>query len=435
MKPNEYDVIVVGGGIAGICAATSAARHGARTLLVERYGFLGGMSTAGMVTPFMKFWIQNGANERKPLVGGIFEEINRRLFAVGGLVENGFSAIAFKRVAAEMLVASGVEVRLHSLMLAAQTANRRLQKIILPDAAYAAKVFIDTSGDAELVYHAGAPWRKGDEATGHLQAMTMFFRLGGIAVERAVGAVRQNPKNFFAWSTAKYDPDKIISIAGYFDLVKKAQAEKRLQENLEYFFFTSLPAYGEAAFNTTNILGLDGSSSFDLTKAEIEGRRQVFAVFKILREEAPGFENSYLIETGVQVGVRETRRAVGDYLVTGDDVISGRKFPEAIARACYGIDIHAQKGESSRMEHLPEGQYYEIPLGAIIVKDVDNLLVAGRCISSTREGHAALRIQATSAAVGEAAGLLAALSARGNGDVRAVPYRDLREPLRKIGNV
>ncbi|MDZ7269462.1 MAG: FAD-dependent oxidoreductase [candidate division KSB1 bacterium] len=435
----HHDVIVVGGGIAGICAAASAARLGARTLLIERYGFLGGMSTAGMVTPFMKFWIETEGGRRQPLVGGLFEELTQRMAAIGGMIENGFSALAFKRVAAEMLLEAGVELRLHAVMLGARVEHGRVQSILLQQGRalqpHSARVFIDTSGDGELLLHAGAPWRKGDEQTGRLQAMTLFFRLGGIDLEAAVAHVAAHPEQFFAWSTKEYHPGRIVAIAGYYDLVRRARQAGLLSEAVDYFFFTSLPAFGEAAFNTTNILGLDGSSSRDLTAAEIEGRRQVFTIAGLLRAGAPGFEHAHLIETGVQVGVRETRRAVGDYVMTGEDVMHARKFPDRIARGCYGIDVHGQKDEPSRMEHLPPGQYYEIPLGTIIVKDWENLLVAGRCLSATRAGHAALRIQATSAAVGEAAGALAALALPHAGRVRQVPLAQLQEHLGKLGNI
>lgn len=440
LSPRQsHEVIVVGGGVAGICAAASAARLGARTLLVERYGFLGGMSTAGMVTPFMKFWIETEDGRRQPLVGGLFEELTQRMAAIGGMIENGFSALAFKRVATEMLIEAGVELRLHALMLGAHVEDRTVRSVLLQHNGapqpHSAAVFIDTSGDGELLLHAGAPWRKGDEQTGLLQAMTMFFRMGGIDLEAAVAHVAAHPEQFFAWSTKEYHHERIVAIAGYYDIIRQARQRGLLPEAVEYFFFTSLPAYGEAAFNTTNILGLDGSSSFDLTAAEIEGRRQVFTIANLLRARAPGFERSYLIETGVQVGVRETRRAVGDYAVTGEDVMGARKFPDRIARGCYGVDVHGQKGEKSRMEHLQPGQYYEIPLGAIIVQDWENLLVAGRCLSATRAGHAALRIQATSAAVGEAAGALAALARPHGGRVRQVAPALLQAHLSKAGNI
>ncbi len=436
---EHYDVIVAGAGIAGLSAAIAAARNGSSVLLVERYGFVGGMSTAGMVSPFMKYWIQREDGNKVPLVGGIFEEINQRMAALGGMIENGFSALAFKQIVSEMLIRAGVDCALFTSTIAVERNETTIRSLTIQNGTtrktISATVFIDTTGDAELLYLADAPWVKGDERTGMLQAMTTFFRVGGIDLAAACDDVRNHPDQYFDWSTKVYDPQQIVSIAGYHDIVRRAHERGDLPEAVTYFFFTSLPGFGETAFNTTNILGLDGSSSVDLTQAEIEGRRQVLRSFSIIKKECAGFARSYLIETSVQVGVRETRRAVGDYAMTGSDVRTGAKFPDAIARANYGVDIHGQKGEQSVMEYLKEGEYYEIPVRSLIVKEVNNLLTAGRSISSTREGHAALRIQATSSATGEAAGLLAATAVRNGTALRDVPVETIQTILQKSGNI
>lgn len=436
---STYDVIVAGAGIAGISAAIAAARNGAATLLVERYGFIGGMSTAGMVSPFMKYWIQQQDGKKIPLVGGIFEEINRRMAAIGGMVENGFSALAFKQVVTDMLIRDGIDMALFTSTIGVERNNDHIEALRIQCGTTTkrieGKIFIDTTGDAELLYLARAPWTKGDEKTGLLQAMTTFFRVGGIDLAAACDDVREHPDQYFDWSTKEYHPASIVSIAGYHDIVRRAHERNAIPDAVTYFFFTSLPGSGETAFNTTNILGLDGSSSVDLTQAEIEGRRQVMRSFGIIKRECPGFQRSYLIETSVQVGVRETRRAVGEYAVSGEDVRGGRKFPDAVARANYGVDIHGQKSERSVMEYLAEGEYYEIPVRALIVKEVENLLTAGRSISSTREGHAALRIQATSSATGEAAGLVASMAVNDNVPVRQVPYAAVQSILHEKGNI
>ncbi len=436
---STYDVIVAGGGIAGISAAIAAARNGSSTLLIERYGFVGGMSTAGMVSPFMKYWVEHSNGKKIPLVGGIFEEINLRMAAIGGMVENGFSALAFKAVAAELLVSTGVDVALFTSTIGVDRNEQQITSIQIQSGNISrkieGKIFIDTTGDAEVLYLAQAPWIKGDEKTGLLQAMTTFFRVGGINLAAACRDVKEHPDQYFDWSTNEYHPDSIVSIAGYKDIIHRAHERKDLPESVTYFFFTSLPGTGETAFNTTNILGLDGSSSVDLTTAEIEGRRQVVRSFGIIKRECPGFELSYLIETSVQVGVRETRRAVGEYAVTGADIRGGAKFPDAIARGNYGVDIHGQKNEQSVMEYLKEGEYYEIPVRSLIVKNVENLLTAGRSISSTREGHAALRIQATSSATGEAAGLVASTAVKENIPVRQIPYATIQSILHERGNI
>lgn len=426
---TKYDVIVAGAGIAGISAAVNASRQGVSVLLIEHYSFVGGMSTAGMVSPFMKHSV-NGDT----LVRGVFEDIEIEMRNRNGMIDNGFYASSFRAAAFNLLSSSDCTVLLHSEILKVNRIKNKIDSltVLISGIEYVirADVFIDTTGDAQILYLGNFPFAKGDEKTGKLQALTMFFRMINIDIKTVTDYAKANKDNFFDWMEYDFDFKKIISIAGYFKQVKKAISEGRLQEDVQYIFFTTLPESGEGSFNTSNILGIDASTSYNLTKAELVGRNQVAQIVKLLQNEIPGFENSILLETAVQVGVRETRRAIGDYAVTGDDIKYGHKFDDAIARAVYGIDIHGQKDEDSRMEHLPEGQYYEIPVRSLIVKVADNLLVAGRCISSTREGHSALRIQPTSAATGEACGALAALSVKQNKSIRQVYYSDLEQLIK-----
>lgn len=423
---NKYDVIVVGGGIAGVSAGVRAGKEKAKTLLIEHYGFVGGMSTAGMVSPFMKHQV-NGDT----LVKGVFQDIENEMRKRNGMIDNGFYANTFRTAAYHLLSEANCSILFNSEIIKVNRIDNRINSLTVlvenQQIEIEADVFIDTTGDAQILYLGDFPWVKGDETTGKLQALTLFFRMGNIDIQKATDYVKNHKDDFFKWMTYDFDFTKIISIAGYFSNVEKAIEEGRLNPDVEYIFFTTLPESGEGSFNTSNILGMDASTSESLTQAEMIGRNQVYQVVQILQNEIHGFENSYLLETAVQVGVRETRRAVGDYIVTGNDIKNGSKFDDAIARGCYGIDIHGQKDESSRMEDLEEGQYYEIPLRSLIVKDADNLLVAGRCISSTREGHSALRIMPTSAATGEACGALAALASKNNMKVREINHQEVRE--------
>lgn len=425
---NRYDVIVAGAGIAGISAAVKSGRLGAKTLLIERYSFLGGMSSAGMVTPFMKYWLKD-----KVLVRGVFEDLQNEMRKINGMIDNGFYALEFRKAAFKLLKNANVDILFNAEIIRTEFENKKLKSVSICSnnkiIDIQGEIFIDTTGDAALIYHSELPYQKGDEKTGNLQTMTLFFRMGGIDVERVKENAWSNKDNYFAWIFDTTDYQNIISIAGFFNEVKKAVQEGKLQKELEYIFFTTLPDKGEGAFNTTNITGLDASSSYDLTKAEIIGREQVYNVVNFLVNNVEGFENSYLLESAVQVGVRETRRVIGDYVINGEDVKKGKKFEDAIARACYGIDIHGQENEESRMEELPEGQYYEIPMRALFVKDAENILAAGRCVSSTREGHSAVRIQPTCSAMGEACGAIAALSIKNNCDIRKINYKILREQL------
>ncbi|MFN3555086.1 MAG: FAD-dependent oxidoreductase [Bacteroidales bacterium] len=425
---NEYDIIVAGAGIAGISAAVKAGSLGCSVLLIEHYPFLGGMSSAGMVSPFMK-----SITGDKELVKGIYKDVELGMREMGGMIDNGFYSWAFRSTANQLLLENKVEVAYNTDVIGVESHQGRITSLQVATphgiSRLYARHFIDTSGDAQLVALGDFPWEKGDEKTGKLQALTLFFRMGGIDVQKTAQYSIQHKDEFLPWMDFKYDFSRIISIAGYKGLIKKAKQQGRFPEDVDYVFFTTLPSSGEGAFNTTNILGIDPSSSDALTEAEREGHRQVAQIVDFLNQDVTGFETAYLIDTAVQVGVRETRRAVAQYMMTGDDILKAAKFDDVVARGCYGVDIHGQKGEESRMDELEEGAWYDIPLRSLRVKDADNLMVAGRCIGATREGHAALRIQPTAAATGEACGATAALAVKLGVTLDEVPYEKIREEL------
>jgi len=420
--------VVAGAGIAGIAAAVKASSMGASVLLIEHYPFLGGMSSAGMVSPFMKSHTGGIV-----LVKGVFFELEAGMLEMGGMIDNGFYAWAFRATANSLLKEAGADIAFSSDVVEVSVKEKTIESITIAGRTGLQKVFasqfIDTTGDAQLIALGGFPWLKGDERTGKLQAMTLFFRMGGIDVERTAEYSKAYSEDFLPWMDFNFNFEKIISIAGFKGLIKKAQAEGRLPEEIEYVFFTTMASTGEGSFNTTNILGVDASSSENLTKAEQIGHRQVAMVVDFLQQEVPGFENAFLIDTAPQVGVRETRRAQADYMVTGQDILKGARFNDAVARGCYGIDIHGQPGEKSRMDELQEGQWYEIPLRSLLVTGAENLMVAGRCIGATREGHAALRIMPTSAATGEACGATAALAVKSGIKIRETDYVQIRQAL------
>jgi hypothetical protein len=428
LRKYKFDIVVAGAGIAGISAAVKAGQMGVKVALIERYAFVGGMSTAGMVSPFMKHTAGG-----QPLVQGIFSALENEMASLGGMIDNGFYANAFRAASYKLLTENHVSLFLDTELVSVKKEHDTIQSLVVISSGIeceiAGDVFIDTTGDAQIIFNGGFPWVKGDEKTGNLQAMTLFFRMGGIDIKRAVAYTAAHKEDFFGWMDYNFDFSKILSVAGYFSFVKKRIEQEQLSPDVHYIFYTTLPESSEASFNTTNILGLDGSTSLGLTEAELAGRRQVYQVVDLLQTEIPGFEEAYLLETAVQVGVRETRRAIGDYAVTGDDIRTGRKFERPVARGCYGIDIHGQKNEHDTMEDLAEGEYYEVPVESLMVKQSDNLLVAGRCISSTREGHGALRIMPTSSATGEACGALAAIAVKQNVSIRQVQYPMLRKEI------
>lgn len=425
---HEYDIVVAGAGIAGISAAVKAGSMGCSVLLIEHYPFVGGMSSAGMVSPFMK-----SVTGGKALANGIYKDLEAAMRKTGGMIDNGFYAWAFRSAANELLRDNQVAVAYHADVVEVGVEGRQINmlKVAGPQGIsdIYARQYIDTTGDAQVVSLGNFPWVKGDEKTGKLQALTLFFRMGGIDVKKTAEYSRQHKADFLEWMDFNFDFSRILSIAGYTGLVKKAKEEGRFPEDVDYVFFTTLPSSGEGSFNTSNILGIDPSTSQGLTRAEQTGHEQVAQVVDFLNKDVPGFEHAYLIDTAVQVGVRETRRAVAQYMMTGGDILRAAKFSDSVARGCYGVDIHGQKGESNRMDELDEGAWYDIPLRSLRVKNAGNLMVAGRCIGATREGHAALRIQPTASATGEACGAVAALAVKNRIPLDKVPYQMIRKQL------
>ncbi len=301
---------------------------------------------------------------------------------------------------------------------------------------YKALRVIDATGDGDVAASAGAEFEMGNE-NGIPQAMTMMFDVGGIDLVRMFTYVRDHPDQFrFPVLSPEVDPielaEGIVSVAGYYDLVMEARKHNEYPLPGDLIFFVGRPRAGEVVFNTTHVGGVMGTNASDLTNAEIEGRRQAAALVRFIRKYIPGFEDAYLLRMAPQIGVRETRRIIGEYIFSKDDVIQARKFEDAIARLAYPVDVHSGKGEGyTRAEELdvtpgvpPPGDWYEIPYRCLVPKKVDGLLVAGRCVSSTQEGQGAARIMPCCAAMGQAAGTAAALSIK-----YGVTPRDLRPEL------
>jgi len=232
----------------------------------------------------------------------------------------------------------------------------------------------------------------------------------------------------------------VVSAAGYYDLVANARANGDYSAPGDLIFFIGRPRKGEVVFNTTHVGNIDGTNAEDLTRAEIESRQQMVSIVAFVRKYVPGFENSYLLRSADHVGVRETRRIVGDYVFSAEDVIEARKFTDAICRLAYPVDVHSGKGDGYTKDegkggpnNAPPGDWYEIPYRCLVPVVLDNVLVAGRCVSSTQAGHGAIRIMPCCIAMGQAAGAAAALSLNEGVSVREVNMASLLETLREQG--
>ena len=406
------DVLVIGGGPGGLSAAVASARNGADTLLVERYGFLGGMATAGLVNPYMTYW----AGEEQ-IIHGIHQEIIDRLTELGAYGKGSRTAFdpeAYKYVADRICEDAGVKVLLHSFLTDVEMDGSRIKAAEIAGKSgkrmAAAKVFVDGTGDADMAFLAGAQCEKGRDEDGLMQPTTLNFRV------------------------CKVDQSRMPPRGDEFNkLFEKAKAEGRLtcpRENVLLFLTTR---EGEIHFNQTRMTGIDGTSSEDLTRAEIEGRRQAWEFLEFLRRDVPGFENSEMLMSGPQVGIRESRRVMGEYVLTGEDVLGARKFPDVIARGSYSIDIHNPKGAGTVIKHLPPGESYDIPYRCLVPLGVDNLLIAGRPISSTHEAHSSLRVMPICLAIGQAAGTAAALCAKNGVIPRKLDAKKLQDTLKAQG--
>jgi hypothetical protein len=445
---ERADVLVVGGGSAGIAAATAAARNGARTVLVEKYGFLGGTSTAGLVGPFMTSYSADGS---EPVIGGIFQEVVDRMSAAGGAIDpsktegnekwNAYIKLghahvtpvhpeALKVAAMETVVEAGVRLMLHTAFVDVLRpeggAGDRLDGIVVLTKAglraLPASVLVDCSADADVAVCAGVPTQKGRETDGKMMPATMFFRIRGVDDDRVEAFARDHD--------VRHQGERL-----YECIVQEARAKGQFPVPREYLNIYREPEPGVWRANITRLHDIDGTNPEDLTRAEVEGRRQVMKVFQFMRERCPGLENARLLDVATQIGIRETRRIHGLYTLTGEDVLRGARFDDSIARCAYPIDIHDPTGTRGQLVGLESSGYYEIPYRCLVPVRVDNLLVAGRCLSATHEAAASARVIPPVYAMGQAAGTAAAECARERRRPRDVDGRKLREKLRRQGAI
>lgn len=441
MHSITYDVAVLGGGPAGITAALAAARSGARTILVERYGFLGGMSTLALVYPWMSFHAASGEQVIQGIPQEIVDRLKERGASPGHLRDTiGFvysltpyNAEAYKVLVLEMLEEAGVELLLHSFVTAAETTGKRIDKVIVNhksgQSEIKANVFIDATGDGDVAYLAGAEYELGNEEQ-QVQPMTMKFRMKGVDLEQVRKYMQEHPDQFYEKSLiSELDQLPLTGVMGFYK--QWQQADLPIPRDGVLFF--SGPDKDEVLINVSRVSGYNPTKVDQLTKAEIEGRKQVIALSDFFRESIPGFENAYLSQTGTQIGVRETRRIIGEYVLNGIDVLSARKFDDVIARSGYPIDIHNPKGKGVTANFIKEGGAYDIPYRSIVAKDMPNLLLAGRCISTTHEAQATTRLTPSCMAIGQASGTAAAIAAKDGLDVNNVPIAALQQRLLEDG--
>jgi len=414
---SKPEVLVVGGGLSGVVAALAAARNGAKVLINEHYGFLGGTATAGLVSTISRFTL-----EGKEVIGGISKEIIARLIEKSGVSDKGSTKICdpelLKLILIEMLEDAGVEILLHVMATDVILKGEKIEGVITESkggrGAILARVVIDATGDADICAMAGAPFKKGREKDKLMQSVTLVFRIGNIKKEE----VPDNEELNKIW--------------------KKSNLSVHVCENICFFWLPMAFETSEIMVNMTHILKVDGTNPKDLTRAEIEGIKQVYQILNYFRKNIPGFNNAYITAIAPQVGIRETRRIVGRYVLTKKDILEGKKFDDVVARGCSPIDIHNPVGvciSSDRNLYRPLAYAYDIPYRCLVPQKIKNLLICGRPISTTHIANSSTRRMATCMSVGQAAGTAAAIASKKGVDVSSINISLLQRLLKEQGAI
>ncbi len=411
---KKFDVLVAGGGFAGTAAAISAARGGKKVMLFDKFNAPGGAAAVNLVTPFMPYWtINKERNKREYLTGGIFSEIVGKLRELGAMEgDDKFSDEYLKLVLNRMIKEAGVTVLYHAYLKDVEKEGKSIKSVTVSalgqDIKIAADTFIDATGDGVLSYLAGCSFMLGRNGDNLCQPMTLCFRVANVDVGRFYAEMPEMQK-----------------------LYKEKQSSGEIRNPRENILTFVVPAKGIIHFNTTRVVKLNPTDPFDVTEAEFAAREQVFELFDLLKASFSSMKDADLIMTAAGIGVRESRMIEGEHILTANDLKECTKFPDSVARGNYDIDIHNPEGTGTSHYYFAPEEYYTIPYRSLTVKDADNLLVAGRCISADHEAQASIRIMPICASTGEAAGIAASLAP--GGKVKEVDIKALRERLTASG--
>ncbi len=446
---GRFDVVVAGGGTAGVFAAVAAARNGAKTLLVEREGALGGVGAVGLCHNWLTFHDYRG----EQVVQGLAQELIGRIMAEGGSIGHAedwsgalysrtlFDPEVFKYVALDMVREAGARLLLRTSLIDAVMSAGALEGVIIHNKSgvqlLTAGVAVDCTGDGDLAAAAGAPY---DMAPAReLQPVTLMFRVGGVDIGELQRYMVEHPQEFdLAIAPADIPRQRYIrnSLTRFPPLRRAVEAGEFPPgvTHHQFFFFSSGAdlGRGQLAINATRVAGVDATDAFQLSEAHGRLWKQVVALVRWMQRDMPGCSGCYLLDTAPSIGVRETRRIVGEYTMTRADVMNAARFPDAIGRAAAPIDFHGGESDETLSwlkTHDKGNAAYQIPYRALLPQRPDNLLVAGRCVSAEHLAAGSVRMMPACAVTGQAAGTAAALAARQHVTPRRLSVSDLQEVL------
>lgn len=410
----KADVLVCGGGPAGVAAAVLAARQKAKVLLLERYGRLGGMAVHGLVGPLMGKCDSRFVREALARIGGHAADPNRLDLAYADLAQEAGAELLLHAWACEPLLEGG---RVAGVRAVTKQGLLRVS----------ARVVVDATGDGDVAFGAGAEYEQGRPGDGLLQPVSIMYRVSGVDDNVALLCGSEEQARAIRLPEGTWE-----------EVVARGQASGELAATIGVIRVYATTRPGVRTVNATQVNGIDGTKPADLTRAELEGRRQAYRVLDFLRKHAPGYEKAYVAEMPAVVGVRETRRVLGASYLTREDLVSGRRWPDAVVRAAnFVIDIHNPSGSGQaegsdgkrRQGGATRVKPYDIPYGCLVPKRVDGLLMAGRCISGSHDAHASYRVQCIALGIGAAAGAAAALAAAAGVPPRALDPKAVQAAL------
>ena len=417
---KRYDLCVVGGGFAGFAAAVSAAREGLSVIIVEKGNSLGGAAVNNLVNPFMPYFTTVDG-KKFDLSRGLFTEIRTKLYerragatAVTELGEISFLEEDLKYILNETALEAGVDLLFHAYIFGVNKTGERIESVRLAtvcgEVSVGADYFVDATGDAQLSFLAGCPTKLGREPDSLCQPMTLCFRVGNADVEKFFASKKRLNEEY-----------------------AKARETGEITNPRHNVLVFKTPIKNVLHFNTTRVVLKNPTDAVEVTEAEIIARRQVYEIYEFMKKHADGLENSFLMMTAPEIGVRESRMIVGDYTLTEKECKDCVKFEDGIAACNYDIDIHNPEGTGTSHYYFGPGEYYNIPYRCLIPKGAENMLVAGRCISSDHGAQASYRIMPTVTTLGEAAGAAIALAKKSGVTTREVDVKLLQETLKKKG--